>query len=56
MTLKIIIKKQYFDEILNGLKIEEFRLVSRYWKNKLVNREYNSILFINGYGTKKSKI
>lgn len=30
-TLKLTLKKQYFDEILNGTKKEEYREVKKHW-------------------------
>lgn len=50
MKLEIVIKKKYFDEISKGTKTEEYRLTSPYWKKKLIGREYDYILFRNGYG------
>lgn len=47
--LFIIIKKQYFDEILSGKKKNEYRLVTPYWVKKIANKEYSSIVFQNGY-------
>ncbi len=47
--LFIIIKKQYFDEILVGKKKEELRIVKPHWVNKLVGKKYSNVIFQNGY-------
>jgi len=47
--LEIIIKRQYFNEIKIGEKIEEYRLVNQYWAKRLVGKEYTHIIFKNGY-------
>lgn len=35
-TLHLTLKKQYFDEILAGVKTEEYREVKSYWINRLL--------------------
>lgn len=32
-VLRVAVKKQYFDEMAFGLKLEEYRLVTPYWKS-----------------------
>lgn len=49
MDLFIIIKKKYLEQIIAGTKTEEYRLVSPYWVKKLVNRDYDNIIFQAGY-------
>ena len=47
--LFLILKGEYFDEILAGRKPEEFRAVTEYWKRRIEGREYETILFQRGY-------
>src|SRR3974390_35737 len=41
--------RQYFAQIAARTKRTEYREVSRYWKSRLEGREYDKILFRNGY-------
>lgn len=52
--LKIVIKKQYFDEIAAKTKKIEYREMSPFWQSRLYDsigtkRAYDLIEFINGY-------
>lgn len=53
-TLKIVIKKIYFDQIASGEKKIEYREVKPFWQSRLNDangkkRNYDNIEFINGY-------
>lgn len=53
-TLFLILKKEYFDQIIKGEKTSEFREYKPFWINKLINidgsfKHYDLILFQNGY-------
>lgn len=48
-NLFIIIKKEYLNQIIDGTKREEYRLVTPYWVKKLVGKHYNKIIFQAGY-------
>jgi hypothetical protein len=53
-TLKIVIKKIYFDQIASGEKKIEYRAVKPFWQSRLYDangkkRIYDNIEFINGY-------
>jgi hypothetical protein len=55
-TLKIVIKKEWFDKIANGTKKTEYRETSPFWQSRLFDkdgkrRKYDRIEFINGYNT-----
>lgn len=54
--LIIILKNKWFEQIKNGSKKEEYRLYKKYWINKLINRQYNNIIFQNGYKKNAEKI
>lgn len=48
-NLFLILKKEYFDQITQGVKTEEYRQVTDYWQRRLLNRKYNKIIFQLGY-------
>ncbi len=53
-SLKLTIKKKWFDLIASGEKTVEYREYKPYWIARLLNkdgsfREYNEVLFRNGY-------
>ena len=48
-TLHLTIKKKWFDMILSGEKIEEYRDIKPYYNIRLIGREYDSVVFRNGY-------
>ena len=48
-TLHLTIKKQWFDMILSGVKTEEYRDIKPYYNLRLIGREYESVVFRNGY-------
>lgn len=47
--LQLAVKGEYFDAMIRGEKTEEYRLVNDYWKKRLVNREYGSLIITKGY-------
>lgn len=51
-NLNLNLKKIYFDEIKNGTKEFEYRLVTPYWKKRLENKEYDQIIIKCGYPKK----
>ena len=48
-TLHLTIKKKWFDMILSGEKTEEYRDIKPYYNIRLIGREYDSVVFRNGY-------
>lgn len=53
-VLTIIIKRDFFDQIADGSKTEEYREASDHWGQRLLTpegkiREYDVVEFINGY-------
>lgn len=48
-TLHLTIKKKWFDMILSGVKTEEYRDIKPYYNLRLIGREYDSVVFRNGY-------
>lgn len=47
--LQLTIKKEYFDQIVSGEKTEEYRIIKPYWVKRLIDREYDRVIFRNGY-------
>lgn len=39
--LHLPVKKIYFDQIKSGKKLDEYRLVTEYWKKRLEGRDYD---------------
>lgn len=59
-TLKLTLKKKWFDMILSGEKKEEYREIKPYWEKRLYHPLYPEVLqfanydyveFKNGYGS-----
>lgn len=54
-TLFLILKGEWFDKILSGEKVEEYRKISpRYVK--MFERHYDAILFQHGYSLKNRRM
>lgn len=52
MKLHLPLKREYFEQIRDGLKPWEYRLQTPYWTKRLVGREYEGIVFTSGYPPK----
>lgn len=48
-TLTLALNGVYFDQIAAGTKVEEFRLVTDFWKKRLVGRSYDRLVITRGY-------
>lgn len=48
-TLILPLKREYFDAIKSGEKVEEYRLVNAHWATRLVGRDYGQIVLTLGY-------
>lgn len=48
-VLKMTLQREWFDQIREGTKKEEYRELKPYWKTRIEGREYDEILFRNGY-------
>lgn len=51
-TLKLTLKKKWFDMIASGIKKEEYRQLKPWILARLEGRAYDAIEFRNGYGPK----
>ena len=49
MNLVLHLKKEYFDQIASGQKVEEYRLVTPYWSRRLEGRQYEQVVLLCGY-------
>ena len=47
--LHLNLYRKYFDAIVNGTKVFEYRQKTDYWKKRIEGREYDTIKFRNGY-------
>lgn len=50
-TLHMTLIRKWFDQIANGTKTEEYREIKQYWIDRLVNKNYDVIVFRNGYAS-----
>lgn len=50
--LQLTLMREYFDAIATGRKTEEYRERKDYWATRLEGRNYDTVLFRNGYGPK----
>lgn len=48
-SLFLPLKREYFEQIRDGIKPEEFRLVTPYWRKRLEGRSYDRIVLTMGY-------
>ena len=50
-TLHLTLKKKWFDMILSGKKTEEYREIKPYYNLRLIGKEYDTVVFRNGYAS-----
>ena len=60
MTLKLTLKKNWFDLMISGEKTSEFRVPGRWIESRLFDknglpRQYDYVEFTNGYGSDKPR-
>lgn len=53
-VLILNLDKEYFNDIINGNKVEEYREVKEYWRKRL-SKNFNIIEFRMGYPKKDDK-
>lgn len=51
-TLILPLKRIYFEQIRDGVKLEEFRLWTPYWQKRLGGRCYDHVILTLGYPAK----
>ena len=53
MTLHLTLKKIWFDLMISGKKQIEYRRPSKWIEKRIINKNYDFIKFVNGYGNDK---
>lgn len=53
--LVLPIKREYFEQIRDGVKPEEFRLANDYWRKRLVGQSFDAIELTLGYPARDNK-
>ncbi len=51
-VLPLPLKGVYFDQIKSGEKLEEYRLVTDFWRKRIEGRSYDRIVLTRGYPAK----
>ena len=49
--LHLTLEREWFDDIVRGIKHEEYRDLKDYWKKRLEGRTYAIVRFRNGYAS-----
>ncbi len=49
MNLTIPVKAVYFDQIVSGEKLEEYRKITPYWTRRIDRRSYDNVVLTRGY-------
>ena len=47
--LVLHVKDVYFLQVRDGLKPEEYRQDTEYWRKRLIGRKYERIIYMSGY-------
>lgn len=50
--LQLALKRVYFEQIRDGLKLEEYRLCTPYWTKRLEGCSYDRVILTLGYPAK----
>ena len=48
-TLILPLKREYFDQIKAGTKLEEYRLCTEFWRRRLEGKSFDTITLMLGY-------
>lgn len=54
-NLQLAVKSEYFDAMLSGEKVFEYRLRNEYWKKRLEGRAYNKLTITKGYPKREDR-
>lgn len=49
MNLQLALNGEYFNQIKEGEKLEEYRLYNDYWKKRLLDKKFTKLIFTLGY-------
>ncbi len=50
-VLRLTLHREFFDAIAAGRKKTEYREDKPYWRARLIDREYDAVVFRNGYAS-----
>ncbi|MEG5700740.1 ASCH domain-containing protein [Enterobacter hormaechei] len=48
-NLQLAVNGEYFDQMKQGEKVEEYRLVNDFWNKRIMFREYDRLIITRGY-------
>lgn len=48
-VLRLNLKREYWEQIRDGVKVVEFRLQTPYWRKRLIGVEYEEVHLLLGY-------
>jgi hypothetical protein len=51
-TLELVLKRKWFELMIDGKKKIEIRTKKKYWESRLVGKNFDLVKFRNGYKTK----
>jgi hypothetical protein len=54
-NLQLAVKGEYFDAMLSGEKVYEYRLRNEYWRKRLEGRFYRNLIITKGYPKRDDK-
>ncbi len=49
MDLRLPVKREYFDQIKSGQKLEEYRAITPYWKKRIEGKTFDRVIITLGY-------
>lgn len=47
--LVLHVRREYFNQMAAGNKPFEYRMVTDYWRTRLIGRDYNNVIVMAGY-------
>ncbi len=55
MTLHLPLKREYFEAVKAGTKVWEYRLYNNYWRRRIANKDFDTIVLTLGYPKRNDK-
>jgi hypothetical protein len=49
ITLRLAVKREYFEQIKSGDKMEEYRIINKYWINRIAEKSFDVLTITLGY-------
>lgn len=49
MDLRLAVKREYFEQIKSGEKVEEYRLDNEYWQKRISKGPFRNVIITLGY-------